>query len=150
MIRNQQQISEQLIKFSSSKVYKVVYQCYDNNIKTKKCKIQSIHWQENIRAHTRAGYIEATSFFSLHLSPTGLGKRSPARSAWLVISLQWDWWSVVVDDRCQCVRSGLPLEDGPQGHSKSLHWKLALGEKSLAAPGTWTGWSCLSFRFRRF
>ena len=26
-------------------------------------------------------------------------------------------------------------------HRKSLHWKLTLGEKSLAAPGNWT---CLS------
>ena len=29
-----------------------------------------------------------------------------------MISPQWDWWSVVVVERCQRVRLGLPWEDG--------------------------------------
>ena len=89
-----------------------MYQCYDNNIKAKTARSR-VSTGKKIFAHTHANlHIYTHIVFPLHLSPTGLGKRSPARSAWLVISLQWDWWSVVVVDRGQCVRSGLPWEDG--------------------------------------
>ena len=97
-------------------MYKVVYQCYDNNIKAKTARSR-VSTGKKIFAHTHA-YLHiythnySLHLFSLHLSPTGPGERSPARGAWLVISPQWDWWSVVVVERCQRVHLGLPWEDG--------------------------------------
>ena len=50
--------------------------------------------------------------------------------AWLPVS---GIFNVCTDvDACDCTQV-------LYGHCKSLHWKLTLGEKSLAAPGTQTG-----------